>query len=49
MVQAGAQPARFTGSVSGSSMMLDVTVGDSHLGPFSLRLGDPPAFEPCNF
>lgn len=49
MVQAGAQPARFTGSVSGSSMILDVTVGDSHLGPFSLRLGDPPAFEPCNF
>lgn len=49
VVQVGPRPARFTGSVSGSSMTLDVTVSDSHLGPFTLRLGDPPAFEPCNF
>jgi hypothetical protein len=49
VVQVGPQPARFTGSVSGSSMTLSVTVAGSELGPFTLHLGDGATFEPCNF
>jgi hypothetical protein len=49
VVQVGPQQARFTGSVSGSSMTLSVTVVGSELGPFALHLGEGATFEPCNF
>jgi hypothetical protein len=49
LVNAGPQPARFAGSVSGSSMTLDVTVGGQSIGTFALTMGTAPSFDVCNF
>jgi hypothetical protein len=45
----GAQPARYTGSVTGSQMELTVVLPQAGrtLGPFSLRLGQQPLLDRC--
>ena len=49
LVNLGPQPARYAGSVSGSSMTLDVTVGGQSIGTFQLTQGTAPSFDVCNF
>jgi hypothetical protein len=49
LVNLGPQPARYAGSVSGSTMTLDVTVGGTSVGTFTLTLGTAASFDVCNF
>jgi hypothetical protein len=49
LVQTGAVPAQFSGSVSGSQMTLTVQTGAVALGPFGLVQGQAGTFSPCNF
>jgi hypothetical protein len=45
----GVQPARYTGSVSGSDMTLALSISGQPAGTYQLRLGASPAFDVCNF
>ena len=49
VLNAGAQPARYMGSVSGADMTLALAVSGQAAGTFSLRLGAEPTFDVCNF
>jgi hypothetical protein len=49
VINLGVQPARYVGSVSGSSMALSLSVSDQPGGSFQLTLGAEPSFDPCNF
>lgn len=49
LVQGGPRPARYTGSLSGTRLTLNVEVDQTTLGPFELQQGQPGAFDPCNF
>lgn len=49
LVNLGPQAARYAGSVSGSSMTLDVAVGGQSIGTFELTMGTAPTFDVCNF
>ena len=49
VINLGVQPARYVGSVSGSSMTLALSISDQPGGSFQLTLGAEPSFDPCNF
>lgn len=49
LVVGGPRPARYAGSVSGSSLTLTVFYAGSTLGPFSAALGVSPTYDPCSF
>jgi hypothetical protein len=49
VLNAGVQPARYMGSVSGSDMTLALSVSGQAAGTFQLHLGADPAFDVCNF
>ncbi len=49
VLNAGVQPARYAGSVSGSDMTLALSVSGQPAGTFQLRRGADPAFDVCNF
>ena len=48
LVNTGPQAARYRGSVSGSAMTLDVSVGGQSIGTFQLTLGRSASFDVCN-
>jgi hypothetical protein len=49
VINLGVQPARYVGSVSGSSMTLALSISDQPGGSFQLTLGAEPSFDVCNF
>jgi hypothetical protein len=49
VLNAGVQPARYAGSVSGSDMTLAIAVSGQFAGTFELHLDAEPAFDVCNF
>src|SRR5947207_2798388 len=49
VINLGVQPARYAGSVSGSSMSLVLAVSGQPNGAFQLTLGTEPNFDVCNF
>jgi hypothetical protein len=49
LVASGAQPARYVGSVTGTTMDLQVTVAGQPIGTFRLVEGARGTFEVCNF
>lgn len=49
VLNAGVQPARYAGSVSGSDMSLALSISGQPAGTFQLHLGAEPAFDVCNF
>jgi len=49
VLNAGVQPARYTGSVSGNTMTLVLSISGQPGGSFTLALGTQPNFDVCNF
>ena len=49
LVQGGPRAARYTGSLSGTRLTVNVDVDQTTLGPFELQQGQAGAFDPCNF
>jgi hypothetical protein len=49
VINTGTQAARYSGSVSGSTMTLDVSVGGQPVGTFDLTMGTAATFDVCNF
>jgi hypothetical protein len=49
VINRGLQPARYVGSVSGTTMTLALSVSGDPGGTFQLALGTGPNFDVCNF
>ena len=49
LVLGGPRSAVYSGSLSGSHLLLTVTIGQDGLGPFDLAPGQAGAFSVCNF
>jgi hypothetical protein len=49
LVLGGPRPARYRGTVSGTTMTLRLEVGGVGIGPYSLTEGSGGSFEVCNY